>query len=344
MYWFTVFSLTLLSVSPMHLPRPSPRALSPEERASFHTTLLTDGYVRLRNILPSSEATAWGEKVLKASHLQTAGCDISSASVIQNCQGFRGPAFTRGRQLEVADPQLSALIHSPGLARIAAQAMNVSRVRLYQATSFLKSPGDAPSAWHQDAAACPLATDKLVTLWLALDDVPVEAAPLIFARGSHLPGVPIPSLRDLTPAQRLERMGKWTSANVSAAGLKISKPLHLSPGDATLHLGWTLHASPPNTHASLVRKALAITYFADGSKVNPNVLKLGGEAGVGKGVFFTGEDGKALEVLLLADDFETWKPWLAAKILIPGQPVRDNLLTPLLYDALWDTTRDKIPL
>ena len=308
------------------------------------------------------EAQAWADRVHAASLAQTAGCASvgvggSAVSALGEgeggCFGQRGPSFLRGRALEANDATLLQLTHSPGLARLAAQAMNVSRVRLYQASAFIKNPGDAPSPWHQDAAACPLGTDKLVTLWLALDDVPAQAGPLVFARGSHLPKVPLPSLRDLPPSQRLDNMRLWSTAEVrNLTGLTVTKPLGLTAGDATLHLGWTLHAAPANTH-SLTRRALAITYFADGSKVHPNLLAMdeepadstGGARGAASSIAFKGEDGKELKVHLLSDDYLTWKEWLHKKppILIPGQAVRDNMLTPLLWDEMWGTN-PRIPV
>jgi len=143
-------------------------------------------------------------------------------------------------------------------------------------------------------------------------------------------------------------MKKWTTSEVkNLTGLSITRPLSLSPGDATLHLGWTLHSAPPNT-GEKPRKAIAITYFSDGARVHPDLLSLkegrsGGsndDASDGsKGVAFKGEDGNNLYVQLLEDDYQTWKEWLHKRpsILIPGAPVRDSVLTPLLYDVLWDT-------
>ena len=335
-------------------PRPMPRLLSLAEQGSLHAQLLSEGYARVRALLPSDQAAQWGARVLAASQQQTAACPHSSTKAAAGCMGFRGASFTRGRSLEDADPLLLQLSHSPQLARLAAQAMNVTRVRLYQATSFVKGPGDAPSAWHQDAAACPLHTDKLVTLWLALGAVPPESGPLIFARRSHLPGVPLPSLRDLAPPARLARMARWTTAEVrNSTGLPISRALGLAAGDATLHLGWTLHAAPPND-SSLPRIAIAITYFADGARVHPELLELSEPSaaaaaldadGQQRGVAFLGQDGRELRVRLLDDDAATWRPWLEKKpsILIPGAAVRDAVLTPLLYDAMWDST-PSIPL
>ncbi len=323
--------------------RPHPRDIKSEEASVHHDTLLTAGYVRLPNLLEPREALQWGQRVSAASAKEHPGSSSTGAPV----------SFQRARRLEEIDPGLSQLTHSVDLARVVAKVMNVSRVRLYQATAFIKRAGDGPSVWHQDAAACPLHTDKLATLWIALDHLDASSGTLQFARGSHLPGVPLPSLRDLQPKDRVTSMRMWGTQEVRGmTNLSISKAVVMAAGDATLHLGWTLHAAPPNLSRE-PRPALAITYFADGARVHPNLLEEVGEdyleEGVGvkgverpvtpKGVTFKGEDGKHLVVHLLEDDVEVWKPWLHNKpsILIPGgAPVRNEVLTPLLYDALWD--------
>lgn len=322
--------------------RPTPRGLTKEEAEGYHENLLEAGYIRIPKLLEASEALQWGKKVSAASKKEHLGSPTDAPV-----------SFQRARRLEEVDPSLSQLTHSVDLARVVAKVMNVSRVRLYQATAFIKRAGDGPSVWHQDAAACPLHTDKLATLWISLGSLGASSGPLQFARGSHLPGVPLPSLRDLQPKDRVLSMRMWGTQEVRAmTNLSISKALPMAAGDATIHLGWTLHSAPPNLSGD-PRPALAITYFADGARVHPNLLEEVGEeyleegVGVGgdgpshtpKGVTFKGEDGKVLVVHLLEDDVEVWKPWLHNKpsILIPGgAPVRNEMLTPLLYDALWD--------
>ncbi len=42
----------------------------------------------------------------------------------------------------------------------------------------VQAVGDGDSAWHQDAIACPLDTDRMVTLWIALVDVEAGMGPL----------------------------------------------------------------------------------------------------------------------------------------------------------------------
>lgn len=322
-----------------------------------HERLLKNGFIRVPQALPREEALAWRDKILAASQQERQACAGCTAASLQDltspCFGCDTSAtlaagaaksFVRSRRLEDSIPALRSLVRSPALARLAAQAMNVSRVRLYQATAFVKEAGDAPSAWHQDSAATPLHSDKVVTLWLALDDLPVEAGALRFLRGSHLPGVPWPSLRELSLTQRLQRMGRWVDEEVtSRTGLDIVEARAMAAGDATLHLGWTLHAARPNTSGK-PRPALAITYFADGVRIHPELLRMEEPGSASddsdhdsdtSAVRLVTAEGGVLVVRLLADDAGTWVRWLQARppILIPGQRVSHPELTPVLYDG-----------
>ena len=54
---------------------------------------------------------------------------------------------------------------------------------------FCKMPGDVQRvSWHQDASYWPLTPSKVVTIWLAIDDVDAENGPMTVIPGSHLHG------------------------------------------------------------------------------------------------------------------------------------------------------------
>lgn len=151
-------------------------------------------------------------------------------------------------------------------------------------------------------------------------------------------------------------MSEWDDAGVSRGlNLSIAEPpaAGMRAGDATLHLGWTLHGARANACAS-ARPALAITYFADGARVHRALLRMarggsggssggggpGGDPGGGpepgdeRAIRLSTADGSAeLLVRLLTDDAGTWVRWLSARppVLVPGSPVRDDALTPLVF-------------
>ena len=84
----------------------------------------------------------------------------------------------------------------------------------------------------------------------------------------------------------------------------------LRAGDATLHLGWTLHGARRNACVQ-DRPAIAITYFADGARIHRDLLRiddgakrsvaLGGESSF---LATTQEDGEDAGDM----DFDTEKP------------------------------------
>ena len=54
---------------------------------------------------------------------------------------------------------------------------------------FCKMPGDVKSVyWHQDASFWALTPSKVVTVWLAIDDVDVENGAMKVSPRTHLPG------------------------------------------------------------------------------------------------------------------------------------------------------------
>ena len=54
---------------------------------------------------------------------------------------------------------------------------------------FCKEPGEQKQVvWHQDASYWPLTPSKVVTAWLAIDDVDEENGPMTVVPGSHVHG------------------------------------------------------------------------------------------------------------------------------------------------------------
>jgi ectoine hydroxylase-related dioxygenase (phytanoyl-CoA dioxygenase family) len=121
---------------------------------------------------------------------------------------------------------------------------------------FAKLPGDGKSVpFHQDAVYWPFEPAETTTVWLAIDDVTFDNAPVQFVPGSHLGG-PMPhEVLEPDGTRVLERR---------ATGLDRFARRHvnvLGAGQVSLHSDLLLHGSDAN--ASRCRRAgLTLRYAA----------------------------------------------------------------------------------
>lgn len=107
---------------------------------------------------------------------------------------------------------------------------------------FCKLPGDKKQvAWHQDASYWPLTPSKVVTVWLAIDDVDEENGPMTVIPGSHLHGqIPFEhstSEENNVLGQSVHGAEKWGGAPV---------PFTMKAGQISMHTDLLLHGSAPN--------------------------------------------------------------------------------------------------
>jgi hypothetical protein len=153
-----------------------------------------------------------------------------------------------------AGRDIRALATCPRLAAAAAQLLGVDGVRLYQTSAFYKHPSHGETSWHTDLHTAPLDTNGMLTCWIALTQVDTdESSPLLFASKSH---------RDFA-------LPYWYTVEgmTKNSGRKYPIVSHapLTPGDATLHHGWTIHGAPPN-FSGRTRKAFAISFVSNESR------------------------------------------------------------------------------
>ena len=149
------------------------------------------------------------------------------------------------------------LVFARRFAAVAAHLLAVPSVRLYHDQALFKPPGSGRTPWHQDRWYWPLDTDRTVTMWLALVDVAEDAGPMQFASGSH-------RATEVGNAGISEVNDRKLAALIQERGWPIGTGA-LAAGDATFHLGGTLHSAGANTSAE-VREVLTVIYFADGTR------------------------------------------------------------------------------
>ncbi len=171
-----------------------------------------------------------------------------------------GRAFLQSFNLWRVHPAIRHFIFAPRFARIAAELLGVAGVRLYHDQALFKEPGGGPTPWHQDQVYWPLATDRTVTLWMPLVDLPPEVGSMRFVSGSHRMG-------DLGGSAIGNESHAFFEALIAERGLRVESHGALRAGDATFHAGWTVHSAGPNP-TNRMRSVMTIIYVADGTRVS----------------------------------------------------------------------------
>jgi ectoine hydroxylase-related dioxygenase (phytanoyl-CoA dioxygenase family) len=164
-------------------------------------------------------------------------------------------AFLQVTNLWRHDKTVRELVFSRRLARLAATLLGVDGVRLYHDQALYKEPGGGFTPWHADQYYWPFTSDRTVTVWLPLQDTPVELGALEFARGSHRfefgRSLPISDESEAALQQEL-----------STRGFPVDRAPY-TLGDASFHLGWTFHHAGPNNSAAARRVTTVIYVDAD---------------------------------------------------------------------------------
>ena len=161
-------------------------------------------------------------------------------------------AFLQVENLWEHSAVVKELAFSTRLAKIAADLMGVRGVRMFHDQALYKEAGGGITPWHADQYYWPINSDRSCTIWLPLQDTPLEMGPLSFARGSHK----MPLGRDLPIGDESERTLQQLLAEQEFP--IVERPYRL--GDASYHLGWTFHRASPNTRED-PRRVMTVIYI-----------------------------------------------------------------------------------
>ena len=221
---------------------------------SLSAELWINGHVLVRQ-------AASAEDVPKHRHAITAAVQRLSGETrpLENRSTY-DKAFLQFTNLWEQDESVKRFVFEKRFARIAAELLGVESVRLYHDQALFKEPVGGHTPWHQDKYYWPLDTDKMITMWMPLVDIDDEMGMIRFASGSHkFPAVESVEISD----ESEDRFEQFVLENQ----FKISKPSSMKAGDATFHLGWTIHSAGPN-RTDRMREVMTIIYFADGARVS----------------------------------------------------------------------------
>lgn len=205
-----------------------------------------DGFVTLSAVLdPGALRTYGAEITAKVRELNTQHLPLEQRDTY-------GKAFLQVMNLWQHSETVRQLVFSERLAAIAADLLGVRGVRLYHDQALYKEPGGGITPWHADQYYWPLSSDRTVTVWIPLQETPLELGPLSFARGSQHRVLG----RDLPISDESEAR---LAVDLAEADLPtVVQPFAL--GDVSFHGGWTFHRAGPNRSTS-PRAVMTVIYM-----------------------------------------------------------------------------------
>ncbi|MFN8040046.1 MAG: phytanoyl-CoA dioxygenase family protein [Acidimicrobiales bacterium] len=236
--------------------------LAPEVERDLHRDLAVDaddvtafdrdGFVRLRGILDPATIDGFASIVAEAAE------QSAQHQVPMERRSVYSRAFVQEMNLWQRIADIRPLVFSRTLGSAAAALLGVPAVRLYHDQALVKEAHGGRTPWHCDQYYWPLDTDRVVTAWIPLHDVPSEQGPLAFAVGSHR--IDLGRELDISEEseQKIFRHQRWSDLPIDTS--------EAAAGDVTFHQGWTFHGADPNDTDG-DRLVMTMIYFADGARL-----------------------------------------------------------------------------
>ena len=191
--------------------------------------------------------------------------ELNSIHIPMEQRDTYGKAFLQITNLWRKDEWVKEFVFSKRLARIAAELMGVSGVRIYHDQALYKEGGGGHTPWHADQYYWPLSNEHTITAWIPLQAIPIEMGPLEFSAKSHL----IEEGRSLRISDDSERLIEQK--------LRISDFEHVIEafdlGEISFHSGWIFHRAGAN-QTQQMRKVMTVIYMEENMRLispkNPN--------------------------------------------------------------------------
>jgi ectoine hydroxylase-related dioxygenase (phytanoyl-CoA dioxygenase family) len=212
-------------------------------------------FIKLKQVLNQETLAFFNDAISeRVNKMNTATTNLEERSTY-------GKAFLQLFNLWREDEVVKELIFSKRLAKIAADLMQVDGVRLYHDQALFKEGGGGITPWHADQYYWPLETDKTITAWIPLQEIPLANGPLEFSAGSH----------HIVEGRELEIGDE--SENIIQQKLRVTNFKHViepfDAGEISFHSGWVFHRAA-NNNSSKVRKVMTIIYMDKDMKLkNP---------------------------------------------------------------------------
>ena len=216
--------------------------------------LRENGYVKIKNVLQPETVRFFGEVITdQVKRLNTLDIPMEQRTTYQK-------AFLQVMNIWTKDETVKHFSFAPKLARLAAELMEVSGVRMYHDQALYKEPGGGITPWHADQYYWPVASDRTITAWIPLQETRPEMGPLAFARKTHRMAFG----RDIEISDDSEQL---IQKSLKEAQADIEEtPFDL--GEVSFHFGWTFHRAGANTSPD-PRRVMTMIYVDENIRIAP---------------------------------------------------------------------------
>jgi ectoine hydroxylase-related dioxygenase (phytanoyl-CoA dioxygenase family) len=204
------------------------------------------GFIKLKKVLPPETITYMDSAITQeVKRLNTQDLPMEKRDTY-------GKAFLQIMNIWTKSALVKDIVFSKRLAKIAADLLMVSGVRIYHDQALYKEPKGGHTPWHADQYYWPLSTEKTVTAWIPLQPTGLELGPLEYSAGSHR----MKTGRDLKISDESQHL---LEENLTRGAYEhIVEPFEL--GEVSFHAGWLFHRAGPNLTTQM-RKVMTIIYM-----------------------------------------------------------------------------------
>ena len=203
-------------------------------------------YIKLKNVFDAETLAFYGKIISE----KVAELNKNDKPLDQ--RDTYGKAFLQIFNLWRQDDNIKDFVFSKRLGKIAADLMQTNGVRIYHDQALYKEGGGGITPWHADQYYWPLSTDKTVTAWIPLQEVPLEMGPLEFSAGSHA----IVEGRELAIGDDSEAV---IQQKLRVTDFKhVIEPFDL--GEVSFHSGWVFHRAGANQTREM-RKVMTVIFM-----------------------------------------------------------------------------------
>src|SRR5450432_773622 len=203
-----------------------------------------NGYVKLKNILSAALLGHYRQAI--SSRVAELSADVAPMEQ----RSTYGKAFLQIMNLWTQSSAVKEFVFGKRLARIAAELIGASGVRIYHDQALYKEAGGGITPWHADQYYWPVSSDKMTTAWVPLQDTPQEMGPVAFCEKSHRFQI----------GRDLEISGDSELTLKEALNAFRMEDSTFALGDVSFHAGWTFHRAGANS-TTRPREVMTMIYM-----------------------------------------------------------------------------------